>query len=55
MILSEVLVLLINVFFIGNLGSASMLAGIGMAHSIAGITTNPVVVGFNAVLASYIP
>jgi hypothetical protein len=32
-----------------------MMAGIGMANVTTGFTTNPIVIGFNATLATYIP
>lgn len=55
MVICELLVTMINVIFVGRLGSAAMLAGIGMANVATGFTTNPLVVGFNSCLASYIP
>lgn len=55
MVLCNQFVYLINTFFIGQLGSAPLLSGLGMANVAIGITTNGFVVGFNSALASFVP
>jgi Na+-driven multidrug efflux pump len=49
-----IMVEIINIYFVGGLGNAAMLAGVGMANMYINITTLCVIIGLNSALATFV-